>query len=124
MSNITTIKVGRKSYDIAFDFKSIKFATEFLNYNSYGDIQKEFLDLGFENVENDLSFPQYEFLAKFICAVIKANPENKAANLKKSVLEEFLFNHLDVTMDVLTAYSNAVMSRMGKLIQNQPQPQA
>lgn len=120
MSKTTNIKIGRKSYLVAFDYRSLRRITESFGFDSYGNFQLDLVKQGFDNVESDFTFKQYEYLAKMVCEAIKSNPDNKASKLDAKVVEEFLFEHADEMIDIVSLYSAAVNKRLGKHQQVNP----
>lgn len=116
-----TVNINKKEYTVKFEFKALRYITEAFGYDSFGDVQQQLLDLGFDDIKTDLTFKQYDFLGKLVLYSVQSNTSNKATRLKHEDVVEYLFNNLDKTTEVLQVFSDAVYKRMGKMTPN-PQP--
>lgn len=114
-----TIKIGRKSYCIEFNFGAMKLLSKNLGYNSFGDVQQRMMDLKFDKIKTDLSFEQYDFLGIILSAAIEVHEEN-ATKLSAAKCTEALFNDLEMMAAVMQLFSDAVFKRLGKTNQVQP----
>ena len=115
------LNIGKKDYNLNFQFKALRFITEKLGFDSFGKVQEQIIELGFDKIGTDLTFPQYDYLAKLVLFSIQSNPANKAARLNQDTVMEFLFNNLEETGAVIKLFTDALYKRMGKQTQN-PKP--
>lgn len=112
------LSIGAKDYQLNFQFKALRFITEKLGFDSFGKVQEQILELGFDKIGNDLTYPQYDYLSKLVLFAIQSNQANKAARLNQDTVNEFLFNNLQQTGEVLKLFTDALYKRMGKQVQN------
>jgi len=106
MSNITTIKVGRKSYKLKFGYGVNRRLADVYSIPSYSGLGEFISNLGFTEKATDLTFEQLTFLGNLVYAAISYH-EGENPELTTDELVDTLLQQPDDLANIMQAFADS-----------------